>query len=387
MATRLRLSRTLAVFGKETTQILRDRRALLLSLGLSMLLLSLFGFGVSLDLSSVAMAVSDRDGTSASRRLARRFSSSPFFSVRPGPAADEEIEELLTSGAAKAVLVIARGYGHSLARRETAEVQLLIDGSDSNVATIIRGNALTLLQEASLDQMRDWWREETLRARRGPRAEVLPIELRSRILYNPTLTSRNYFVPGLIGILMTTIGVLLPAISFVREEERGTLEALRFSTLAPVEILLGKLGPYFFIGLANLALVLLANRYLFGIETRGPWSVLLVGSVLLLVASLGLGLLVSTLTRTQQGAMVSAFVGTVLPVMYLSDFVFSIRSMPDWLRWASCLVPARYYIAVVRGVVQKGVGFDALQTPLLQLSVYCALVLVAGVLAIRMRFR
>jgi ABC-2 type transport system permease protein len=381
------LSRTLAVFSKETTQILRDRRALLLSLGLSLLLLSLFGFGISLDLSKVSLAVSDRDDSSASRRLVRRFSGSTFFAVRPGPLGDEEVETLLKSGAARAVLVIARGYGQSLARRETAEVQLLIDGSDSNVATIIRGNALNLLQEASLDQMGDWWREETVRARRARKAEVLPIELRSRVLYNPTLTSRNYFIPGLIGILMTMIGVLLPAISVVREEERGTMEVLRVSILGPAEILAGKLGPYFCIGLANLALVLLVNRYLFGIETRGPWAVLLLGSVLLLVAALGLGLLVSTLTRTQQGAMVTAFVGTILPVMYLSDFVFSIRSMPEGLRWVSYLVPARYYIAIVRGVVQKGVGFDALATPILQLSAYSALVLLAVVLAIRMRFR
>ena len=375
------------MLSKETTQILRDRRALLLSLGLSLALLSLFGFGVSLDLSNVSMVVADRDGTSASRALVRRFASSRFFAVRAGPTGDEEVEALLRSGAARAVLVVARGYGLALARRETAEVQILIDGSDSNVATLIRGNALTLLQQASLDQMRDWWREETLRSRRGRKAEVLPIELRSRDLYNPTLTSRNYFVPGLIGVLMTMIGVLLPAVSFVREEERGTLEVLRVSILGPVAILVGKLGPYFAVGLVNLALVLLASRYLFGIEIRGPWSVLLLGSVLVLIASLGLGLLVSTLARTQQGAMVSAFVGTILPVMYLSDFVFSIRSMPGALRWASYLVPARYYIAIVRGVVQKGVGFEALATPLLHLSVYAALVLLLGVLAIRLRFR
>jgi ABC-2 type transport system permease protein len=381
------LSRTLSMLSKETTQILRDPRALMLSLGLSFVLLSLFGFGVSLDLANVSMVVADRDGTSASRALARRFASSRFFALGAGPTGDEEIEALLRSGAARAVLVIARGYGQALARRETAEVQLLIDGSDSNVATIIRGNAITLMQEASLDQMRDWWREETLRSRRGRRAEILPIELRSRVLYNPTLTSRDYFVPGLIGVLMTMIGVLLPAVSFVREEERGTLEVLRVSILGPVAILVGKLGPYFAVGLVNLALVLLASRYLFGIEIRGPWSVLLLGSVLVLIASLGLGLLVSTLARTQQGAMVSAFVGTILPVMYLSDFVFSIRSMPGALRWASYLVPARYYIAIVRGVVQKGVGLEALATPFLYLSVYAALVLLLGVLAIRLRFR
>ena len=375
------------MLSKETTQILRDPRALMLSLGLSFVLLSLFGFGVSLDLANVSMVVADRDGTSASRALARRFASSRFFALGAGPTGDEEIEALLRSGGARAVLVIARGYGQALARRETAEVQLLIDGSDSNVATIIRGNAITLMQEASLDQMRDWWREETLRSRRGRRAEILPIELRSRVLYNPTLTSRDYFVPGLIGVLMTMIGVLLPAVSFVREEERGTLEVLRVSILGPVAILVGKLGPYFAVGLVNLALVLLASRYLFGIEIRGPWSVLLLGSVLVLIASLGLGLLVSTLARTQQGAMVSAFVGTILPVMYLSDFVFSIRSMPPALRWASYLVPARYYIAIVRGVVQKGVGFEALATPFLYLSVYAALVLLLGVLAIRLRFR
>lgn len=375
------------MLSKETTQILRDPRALMLSLGLSFVLLSLFGFGVSLDLANVSMVVADRDGTSASRALARRFASSRFFALGAGPTGDEEIEALLRSGAARAVLVIARGYGQALARRETAEVQLLIDGSDSNVATIIRGNAITLMQEASLDQMRDWWREETLRSRRGRRAEILPIELRSRVLYNPTLTSRDYFVPGLIGVLMTMIGVLLPAVSFVREEERGTLEVLRVSILGPVAILVGKLGPYFAVGLVNLALVLLASRYLFGIEIRGPWSVLLLGSVLVLIASLGLGLLVSTLARTQQGAMVSAFVGTILPVMYLSDFVFSIRSMPGALRWASYLVPARYYIAIVRGVVQKGVGLEALATPFLYLSVYAALVLLLGVLAIRLRFR
>jgi ABC-2 type transport system permease protein len=373
---------------KEATQILRDRRALTISLGLPVMLLVLFGFGVSLDIAQVPLLVCDRDQTTASRTLVRRFTASGYFTASGRASGEAGIEDALRGGWAQAALVIPEGYGRALSRRDTVPVQLVLDGSDSNTATIVRGHALNIFQQTAVELLNERAQETGPRTRdaRG-RATVMPIELRSRVLYNPNLESRNYFVPGLIGILMTMMGVLLPAISIVREEELGTLEALRVTPLGAWELMVGKLAPYCVIGFLDLILVLIVGGVLFGMPVRGSLPLLLLGSLLLLLAALGLGLLISTLASTQQGAVAAAFVGTILPVMYLSDFIFTVRSLPAWLNVVSYLVPARYYLAIVRGIVQKGVGLESLGRPFAFLAAYAGVLLLLGGLAIRRKIR
>lgn len=379
-----RWSRIRALMIKETRQLLRDRRALAIALGLPVALIVVFGYGVSLDVGRVQLLVCDRDHTLASRALVRRFVSSGYFTVAGRVARDEEIEDTLRTGRARAALVIPRGYDRAIARHESAPLQLVVDGVDSNTASTVRGHALTLFQESAIDLLEDRLQTTGMEARRsrGTRS-LLPVEFHPRVLYNPNLESRNYLVPGLIAVLMTLIGVLLPSISIVREEELGTLESLRVSPLGAWEVLLGKLAPYAAISMVDLVLVVAASRVFFGIELRGSLAVFALGSILLLVAALGLGMLISTVASTQQGAMAASFIGTILPVIYLSGFIFTLRSIPGWLDALSHLVPARYYLAIVRGVVQKGVGFEALAVPLAQLAVYSGLLLVAGALAIR----
>jgi ABC-2 type transport system permease protein len=377
-------SHIVSLWIKETIQILRDWRALALSIGLPLMLLLLFGFGVSLDVTRIGLAVCDRDNTAASRALIRRFLASGYFTDAVRILRDEEIERVLAASEAQAALVVPAGYGRAVARYQPVAVQLIIDGTDSNAATVVRSHALTLFQDTAVELLQARLTGGSIPWQRRHRAEeMLALDVRSRVLYNPNLRSRDYFVPGLIGILMTMIGVLLPAISIVREEELGTLEALRVSPLGPWELVIGKLGPYVCISVLDLALVLLAGHFLFDLHIQGSVDALAIGSGLLLVAALGLGLLISSLARSQQSAMATAFILAILPVIYLSDFIFTLRSVPRWLQMVSYLVPARYYLVILRGVVQKGVGVASLMPSITALAIYAAVLLACGAIGIR----
>jgi ABC-2 type transport system permease protein len=381
-----RASQIVVVGLKETIQVLRDRRALAISLALPVLLLVLFGVGVSLDITRARLIVADRDHTAASRALVRRFVASGYFTIAERAATDAAIDRALETGTAHAALVVPRGYARAVARYEPVAIQLIVDGTDSNTASVVRGHALTLFQETAMDLLQQRLSDVATSRQASHRAsDLLPIDFRSRVMYNPNLRSRDYFVPGLIGILITMIGVLLPAISLVREHELGTLEALRVSPLSAWALTIGKLAPYGCISVVNMLLVLAAGHYLFGLSTNGSVAALVLGSLLLLLASLGLGLIISAFATTQQGAMAAAFIGTILPVIYLSDFIFTLRSVPWWLEGVSHLVPARPYLVVIRGVVQKGVGLTTLAAPMLTLAVYAAASLLAGAIATRRR--
>ena len=381
-----RASQVVVVALKESIQVLRDPRALSISIGLPLMLLVLFGYGVSLDIARARLMIADRDRSEASRALVRRFVASGYFVVAGQATQDDAIERALEDGSAEAALVIPRGYERAVSRYETVAIQLLIDGTDSNTASVVRGHALTLFQETALDQLQSRLSDSRSAAQQRYRAtQLLPIDFRSRVLYNPNLRSRDYFVPGLIGILLMMMGVLLPALSIVREAELGTLEALRVSPLSPWALMIGKLTPYGLISVIDALLVLLAGHYLFGLSIRGSLGALALGSLLLLLAALGLGLLISALSSTQQGAMAAAFIGTILPVIYLSDFIFTLRSVPVWLQAVSYLVPARYYLVIIRGVVQKGVGLSSLMAPTLALAAYACVALVVGAVATRRR--
>jgi ABC-2 type transport system permease protein len=379
----MRLFRLHALLVKEFRQMMRERRTVVMSLVIPVALLLLFGFAVSLDVSEIRLAVWDRDDSEHSRALLRSFVSSGYFRLAGRPAGQAQVRHALDAGDAAAVLVIPRGFDAEIRALRPTHVQVLVDGTDSARSSIIQGHARRIVQTFTAARMADRLRAAGVK----PAGDLLPIELRPRVLYNPELVSRNFMVPGLIGVLLTMVGVLQTSLAIAREKDRGTLDQLRVTPLRAGELLLGKMLPYALVAMANAWIALAAGRYLMGVPVRGSLLVFFTGTVLFLMCALGVGLFISAVTQTQQGAQTAAFLGSVLPVFYLSDFMFPIRNMPTWLQAVTVVNPARYYVAVLRGTLQKGVGFAELSAPFTALGIYAAAIGLAGVLAIRRSFR
>ncbi len=377
------MHRLRALLGKEIRQMVRETRTVILSVVVPVALLLLFGFAVSFDIRDIRLAVWDRDGSERSRALVRSFVSSGYFREAGRPAGRHEAARLLDAGEVSAVLSIPRGFQRDVARGVPADLQVLLDGTDSSTAGIIQGHARAIVQGLAAETLAQRLREEGVKGT----GDLLPIDFRPRVLYNPELKSRNFMVPGLIGVLLTMLGVLQTSLAIAREKDRGTLEQLRVTPLRAWEILLGKMLPYAVVAFANAWIALGVGRFLMGVPVRGSLWVFVAGTVLFLVCSLGVGLLISAMTRTQQAAQTTAFLASVLPVFYLSDYMFPIRNMPAALQAVTYLIPARYYVTVLRGTLQKGIGFAELQGAFLALSIYAAVIGLAGILAIRRIFR
>lgn len=371
-----------ALLRKEFLQIVRDRRTLVTAIVLPAALLLLFGYGLTTDITHVRILVQDRDRTPASRALLDRFTSSGFFD-RVGTASSRvEVERALARRDALAAVVVPVGFERAIARGEPTDVQVLLDGSDSNTATVAQGYIRQILQTTSRSLI-----QERLEAAGVPRSErTFPIDYRPRVFYNPDLRSRTFLVPGLIGVILTVLAILLASLSLVREKDRGTLEMLRICPLSATQVTVGKLLPYALIGLADAAAILVLGRVLFQVPLRGNLLLLLAGTVIFLLSALGIGLLISALAPSQQTAQTLSFLATVLPVFYLADFIFPLASMPRALRLLSWTVPARTYLVIVRGIIVKGVGLAELAPDFIWLSAYAAGILAAGIFAVRRLF-
>jgi ABC-2 type transport system permease protein len=339
-----------AVAAKEVRQIRRDPLSLMLLLGLPAFMLVIYGFALNFDVRHVALAVQDRDRTAASRDLVSAFVSSTYFERTASPEPGEDLERLLEQRRAKAVLVIPEGYGRDLEAGRVAPVQLLLDGADAGTATTILGYAGALVAESNAEGLR-----RTL-VRFGGAAAPAAIDYRPRVWFNPELSSTRFLVPGLMGVLLMLTAVLATALSVVREKERGTMEQLRVAPLGTAELILGKTLPYLAISFVASVLILLAARVLFGVEVKGPYLALLAATLLYLVGALGLGILISTLADSQAIAFQGGLLVSLLPAVLLSGFIFQIRSMPPALQLVTALVPARYYLVILRGVILKGSG-------------------------------
>lgn len=343
------MRRLRAVVVKELRQIRRDPYSLLMLIALPAFMLVLYGFALNFDVRHVRLAVLDRDLSSASRELVAAFTHSTYFDLVATPLPGDDLEALFERRMARAVLVIPEGYGRDLAKGRVAPVQMLLDGADSQTAQTVLGYARALVsaENAAL-------REDAL-AGAGRRAEaVLAVE--PRILFNPELESTQFLVPGLIGFLLMLTAVLATALSVVREKERGTMEQLRVAPLRTSELILGKTLPYLGISLVATLVILLAARVLFGVEIRGPHVDLLVAVLLYLFGALAFGLLVSTIASTQAFAFQVGLIASMLPAILLSGFIFEIRMMPAWLQAITYLVPARYFLVILRGIMLKGEG-------------------------------
>ena len=356
--------RSLAMARKETLHITRDAWTLYVGLVLPLVLLVLFGFGVSFDLDHLPLAVVDHDHSPESRALVQSFTSAGEFVLAGRLDSAEDAPHALAAGQAIAVLTIPDGYARALARGETAAVGLLLDGADGQSAQQAITRADALARVASLQVARH---------------RVQPaLSAATWTRFNPAGRSALFLVPGLTAYVLALVAVLLTALSVAREWERGSMEQLFATPVRRGEILVGKLLPYMAMGIVQVLLVLTAGAWVFGVPTRGDLFTLGMASLLFMLGMLGQGVLISVITRNQMVATQAATMSSMLPSMLLSGFIFPVDNMPAFLRFISHLVPARYYIDVLRGVLLKGNGLAASLPELGMLAAFATLMMVAS---------
>lgn len=344
----LSAQRLLAIARKEWIQLRRDRRSMILAFALPVFLLLFFGYAINWDVTDIALAVRDEDRTQRSRALVEAFEESGYFRVAAWLDRRGEAEARLARGEVTGVLVIPAGFARDLAAGRPAPVQFLLDGGDANTATIALNYADAIAARFSRDVLLE-----------GRRVEP-PVSAETRVWYNPTLESRHMIVPALIAVIMSIIAAMLTALTIAREWERGTMEQLAATPVHRLEVVFGKLLPYVAIGLFDVAVAALAGVLVFGVPFNGSVVLLAVMTLLFLLGALGLGIFISAAVRSQVLAMQVSMVATYLPALLLSGFLFDIAGMPRVLQAFTYIIPARYYIAVTRGVFLKGVGVEAL---------------------------
>jgi ABC-2 type transport system permease protein len=368
------LSRLKQMLIKEFIQVFRDKRTRFILFGPPLLQMLIFGYAANFEIRHVPTVVIDFDHSQESRDLLSRFSSSPYFDVQRQLTSRQQVVDLLERGDTVVALRINAGFAEKLRKGQTAPLQLIVDGTNSNTALIASGYVTQIAQGFALDYQRDRMR------RISPMlVEVLPrVELEQRPWYNTDLKSRWFFVPGVICSLTLVLVTTLTAFAVVREREIGTLEQIMVTPIRPVEFILGKTIPFFLIGLMDVALIATLGTLWFGVPFRGSLAVLFAGTVIFLFCQLGVGLLISTVSSTQQQAMITAFF-FIMPAITFSGFGFPLSTMPEWLQKLTYLNPLRYFLVVVRGVYLKGVGMEVLWPQMAAMGVLAAAVLTISV--------
>src|SRR5579883_2484408 len=346
-----------AIFIKELHHITRDARSLAMALLMPVMMLLLYGYALSLDVDRVPTLIYDQDQTSASRDLIRQFTGSRFFDVRGYVTNYRSIERAIDRSDILMAVVIPRDYSRHLDAGQVAQVQVLIDGSDSNTASIVQGYAESLVRGYSIQMRSD------ILNRRGGEQLKPPIDARLRVWYNSSLESKNYVVPGLIAVILQIIAALLTSLTIAREWEMGTMEQLLSTPLRPVEIVLGKMMAYFVVGLADAAVALAVGLLL-----------MMAAICLFLFGALFWGVFVSAAARTQLQAYQMGVLSSYLPAFLLSGFIYSIDTMPKVIQAVTAVVPARYVVTIMKGVFLKGVGLKFLWMEMAFLTIYAAAV-------------
>ena len=346
--------RVWAIARKEFIHIIRDARSLGMAIVMPMLLLVLFGYALTLDVDKVPLVVWDQNGSETSREFISRFDGSPYFSLRQYVRAYPEVERVIDSGQALAALIIPTEFASLIESGRTAPVQLIVDGSDSNTATIAIGYANVIAQTYS--------QEIALREMHRIHGSTLhsPLDLRPRAWFNADMQSKNFIIPGLIAVIMMVIAALLTSLTVAREWEMGTMEQLISTPVKPRELFLGKLVPYFVIGMFDMLLSVLMGEYLFNVPLRGSVVLLFAMAAIFLTGGLSLGMLISIVTRSQLLSSQLAMIVTYLPALLLSGLMYAIPNMPKALQVISYVIPARYFITILRGIYLKGLGLEVL---------------------------
>lgn len=368
------IRRIWTIMRKEFIEIWRDPRSLGFVLSMPVLMLMLYGYGISSDVKRVPLVVYDRDRTPAARELLRRFTSTEYFVVTARVDGLRELRLAIDQGQAKVGLLIPEDFGKNLSAGRPASIQFVVDGSDSNTANIAIGNISAIGRSTELFP-RDL-RPQVYLAPKHTNLE--PIELRTWIWYNPELKSSNFLVPGLTAVILMMLAAILTSLTVAREWERGTMEGLIASPLHAHELMIGKILPYVVIGVVDVVFILLVAVFWFRVPLRGNLSLLMVSSTIFLLGALGIGLFISAATKNQQVAFQLSLLATMLPSLLLSGFFYPIENMPPVLRAVTYLIPARYFLVVIRGIFLKGVGLNVLWQELLFLSAFAIFMLIAS---------
>ncbi len=363
------------ILRKEFIQALREPRMRVLLFLPPFLQLLIFGYAVTLDVDHARIAWMDMDRTPESRALLARFEGSGRFDVVATPRNEEQAQSVLDRGQVHGVVRVLPEFARDLARGRATEVQVLLDGTNSNTASLVSAYASEVIAEFANDVMAGQTKnDQTIEVSiRGPglahNAVLTPAAPGSRVWFNPDLRSRNYFVPGVIANILFMVTLMLTAQAIIREKEIGTLEQLMVTPIRPIELMLGKTLPFAMVGLINMLVITTGALLIFHVPFRGNFFLLIFCALLFLMTSLGAGLFLSTVSHTQQQANMGSFFFTT-PAFMLSGFMFPIRNMPIAVQYLSYLNPLRYFMEIVRGVFLKGVGVEALWPRMLCLAVY-----------------
>lgn len=339
---------------KEFIQVLQDRRTRGVIFGTPLIQLIVFGYAVTTDVRNITLGVQDRDGTLMSRELVARFVRSGYFILAETVLDDSHAKRLLDMGNVQAVLTIPEGFQGQIHSGRTAKVQIIVDGSDSNTASVALQYTQRIITALSSEIALE-------RVIRGKGTTRIPgqVNLQTRAWFNENLESRNFFVPGVIATIVTIVTLMLTSMAVVREREAGTMEQLIVTPITPWEFILGKTIPFALISMVDVILVTTVGVVWFKVPVRGDLLLLLACTAIYLLTALGVGLLISTISRTQQQAMMTTFF-FFMPAIMLSGLMFPIGNMPEVVQWITYLNPMRYYLVVIRGIFLKGVGIDVL---------------------------
>ncbi|MGA9806033.1 MAG: ABC transporter permease [Terriglobales bacterium] len=357
------LARLKQMLIKEFIQVFRDKRTRFVLFGPPIIQMLVFGYAATFEIHHVPTVVLDLDHSQESRELISRFSSSPYFDVQRQLTDYHQIGDLIDQGQATVGLEINAGFAQNLRKGQTSPLQVIVDATNSNTALIASG----YITQIALGFAQDYQKDRIYRISPQMLEEMPSVQLEQRPWYNPDLRSRWFFVPGIIGSLTLVLVVTLTAFAVVREREIGTLEQIMVTPIRPAEFILGKTLPFFLIGLFDVSLIATVGTMWFQVPFRGQILVLFAGAILFLLCMLGAGLLISTVSSTQQQAMVTAFF-FIMPAITFSGFGFPISTMPQWLQYLTYLSPLRYFLVVLRGTYLKGVGMEILWPQMLAMA-------------------
>lgn len=357
--------RIIAIIQKEFLHIIRDPRSLVIVFLMPIMMVLLYGYAITFDIKEIQLGILDEDRTPASRELVQRLTSSDYFKITAELKSRYEIEAGMLNRHFMAALVIPIDYAKMLKTNQQTQVQLIVDGANSNTATVAINYFKSFLLSYSLES-----NSQILRS---------PLELQPRIWFNPDMKSAHFIVPGLVAVIMMLICTLLTSITITRERETGTMEQILVSPIRPYEIIFGKIAPYVILALMDAIVIVICAKLIFDVPFRGnPWLLLLF-CLFYVYSALSLGVFISARVKTQQVAMMLAMLTTTLPAVMLSGFIFPILSLPTVLQMLSYLVPATYFLTIIRGIMLKGIGFGYFYLPAIFLLVSGTLLLLASV--------
>ena len=363
-----------ALLKKEFIQMKRDRGTLILMLILPVIQLLIFGFAINLDVKNLPTAIYDSANGQESRELITKFKNSQYFDIKYNVNSSKDVASLIDNGKVKAAIIIPHDYARKIYRNESSEVQVVLDASDPTTASSALNAAQAIGKMMSIDII------QSKLTSNGSSFSFKnePIDIKPRPWYNPNLVTSNFMVPGLLGTILTLTLVLVTSMAIVREKERGTIEQLIVTPIKSWELMLGKIVPYICIGYIQITVALLVGYFIFHVPINGSLFLLYILTIPFMLAALGLGMLISTVAKTQDQALLMSF-GVLLPTILLSGFIFPRHSMPLFFNLIGYLIPATYYLEILRAIIMKGVGFSYLIQQTILLIIYSIGVILLGI--------